>query len=424
MMAADQAHDAASPRADSKQAEKEYLGRSGSPAWERAKPFSDGGADTLEESARLLHDFAIAMMALEPGPDDLILDVGAGGCWCADLLGRLNRKAVAVDISLEMLQAGRSRPGGASLRAVTGDLEMLPFGSGTFQKAVCLNAIHHVPNIPAALREIGRVLTDTGAALFSEPGRGHAHAAVSTAAMRDFGVLEQDVIIADFAQACRDAGFRDVRIKTVSYCIPAFDLTPEQWQEWVRLAASKRPMRALEKIWRGLVELFGAGKRGMLFEEAFGMSLVRTLRIAMEDHPIIVASKAVPDGSKTGAKRLAQIEVTSDDRAKTGGAVSVTATLTNRGSVPWVTSSRSGTGHVRVGVQVMDEAGRMLNRDHHRVPLPHDVPPGTTATVAFSCPAPDRPGSYVLKFDLVAEGVTWFEAAGSPPVTTRLVVGA
>lgn len=94
-----------------------------------------------------------------------------------------------------MLRAGRSRPIGAEIRAVAGDLEWLPFGSGTFQKAICLNAIHHVPNVPAALREIGRVLTEEGVALFSEPGRGHAQAAVSQAAMRDFGVLEQDVLI-------------------------------------------------------------------------------------------------------------------------------------------------------------------------------------------------------------------------------------
>ena len=407
---------------DTKQAEKTYLGRTRSTAWERAKPFSHQGADTLDGSARLLHDFAVAMMVLQPTPDDLILDLGAGGCWCSDLLGRLNRKSIAVDISLEMLQTGRSRPAGAGIRAVAGDLEALPFASGSFQKAVCLHAIHHVPNMPAAVREIGRVLTDTGVALFSEPGRGHAHAAVSTRAMRDFGVLEQDVIIADFARACRDAGFRDVRIKTLSYSIPAFDLTPEQWEEWSRLAASKRPVRALGKIARGIAEFFGAGKRGMLFEEAFGMSLVRTLRHAMEDNPVIVASKARPDGTETGARRFAHLDVVADDRAAVAAAVAVRATLTNRGSATWPVASESGIGHARLGVQLLDDAGRLLNRDHHRVSLPHDMAPDTTTTMAFTCQAPEPPGSYMLKFDLVAEGVTWFEAVGSPAVTTRLTV--
>jgi hypothetical protein len=43
-------------------------------------------------------------------------------------------------------------------------------------------------------------------------------------------------------------------------------------------------------------------------------------------------------------------------------------------------------------------------------------------TVEFVCPAPEQPGSYMLKFDLVAEGVTWFETTGSPAAATRLTV--
>ena len=158
----------------SKDAEKTYLGLTGSSAWEQAKPFSHPGADTLTDSVQLLHDFAVAMMALQPAAGDLILDLGAGGCWVSDLLGKLHRRSVAVDISLEMLQAGRARPGGQRIRAAAGDMEALPFRSGTFNKAVCLSALHHVPDMRAAIHEIGRVLTSDGVAIFSEPGRGHA----------------------------------------------------------------------------------------------------------------------------------------------------------------------------------------------------------------------------------------------------------
>src|SRR5262245_48769956 len=121
---------------DTKQAEKEYLSRTGSSEWERTKPFSPPGSDTLVESARLMHDFAAAMLALQPAPSDLILDLGAGGCWCSDLLQRLNRRSVAVDIAWEMLRAGQSRFNGAAPPAVVGDMERLPFRDGTFDKAV------------------------------------------------------------------------------------------------------------------------------------------------------------------------------------------------------------------------------------------------------------------------------------------------
>jgi SAM-dependent methyltransferase len=407
----------------SKQAEKTYLGLTGSSAWEQAKPFSHPGADTLSDSAQLLHDFAVAMMALQPAPDDLILDLGAGGCWCSDLLGRLHRRSIAVDISLEMLQAGRSRPGGADIRAVAGDMEALPFRTGTFQKAVCLSALHHVPDMGAAIREIGRVLTDEGMALFSEPGRGHAQAPVSTAAMRDFGVLEQEVRIGEFAAAAREAGFRDVRIKTLAYSIPAFDLTPDEWRRWARLAASKRPLRALQKMGRAALEFFGLGKRGVLFEEAFGMSMVRTLRHATEDHPIILASKKPLPDARVPAPRRAHIDVEVPRRAHPGGTIAVKAWLINRGTVAWDTTRRSGAGQVRLGVQLLGADGRLIARDHHRVDLPSEVPPGASIELSFDCPAPVAAGGYMLKFDLVAEGVAWFETGGSPAVTHRLIVG-
>ena len=407
----------------SKQAEKEYLARTGSSAWERVKPFSHPGADTLNDSAQLLHDFSVAMLALQPSPDDLILDVGAGGCWCTDLLGRLNRKSIAVDISWDMLRTGRSRPGGNTIRAVAGDLEQLPFKDGMFQKAVCLNAIHHVPDIPAAVGEISRVLSGDGMALFSEPGRGHAEAPISTTAMRDFGVLEQDVLIADFAHACRNAGFRDVRIKTLSYAIPEFDLTLEEWESWTRLAASKRPVRALRKIVRGVAEVFGLGKRGQLFEEAFGMSLVRTLRHAMDDHPIIVASKApLPERSEL-TPWAAAITVDAGDRVPRGGVFTVRVEVMNKGSRLWLASPEShASGHVTLGVQLLDASGRLVSRDYHRAPLTHDLAPGGSVALLVSCPSPDTAGSYMLKFDMVAEGVTWFEPAGSQIQTVPLTV--
>ena len=37
-------------------------------------------------------------------------------------------------------------------------------------------------------------------------------------------------------------------------------------------------------------------------------------------------------------------------------------------------------------------------------------------------PAIDTPGRYTLKFDLVNEGVDWFERCGSATTTRRLVV--
>ncbi len=406
--------------ADTKDAEKDYLKRTGSTAWERAKPFTPAGADTLGDSAHMLHDFAAAMLTLQPSPDDLILDLGAGACWCSDLLGRLNRRSIAMDISHDMLAAGRARPG-VSIRAVTADMESLPFRSAAVQTAVCFSAIHHVPDIPAALGEIARVLDDRGVAFFSEPGQGHATAPVATAAVRDFGVLEQDIVVGEFVRACRGAGFADVRVKPLAYTVPGFDLTLEQWEAWTRLAESKRPRRALDKVAMASAELIGLGKGGALFEDTFAISLVRTLRPIITRHPIIVASKSAA-ASREGARWLAEIRVDAGGRGQTGGSLAVALTVKNAGTGTWRPNTRSGIGHVTCGVQLLDASMRLVDRDYHRVVLPGAVAPGDTVTITFGCPMPVIPGQYGLKFDLVAEGTTWFETVGSPVVLHSLMV--
>ena len=398
--------------ADTRHAEKEYLARTGSSTWETFKPFSPRGLDTLGDSAFLLHDFATAMLTLRPSPDALILDLGAGGGWCSDLLGRLNRASVAVDISFDMLRAARQRPG-ASIRAAAGDMEALPFRSGTFQQALCFSALHHVPNMAAAVREIARVLDDDGIAFFSEPGKGHAEAAVSTAAMRDYGVLEQDVVIEQFMQDCHAAGFADVRVKPLANSIPRFDLTREQWAAWSRLAASTRPRRAWEKIVLGAAEIFGFGKRGAVFEDTFAITLVRTLRPVVEKHPIVVASKRPLRAPTEQPPWLADLTLTPEPLEARSGSLVLVVRAVNRGASAWHAATRSGIGQVSVGVQLVDAEGRLTSRDYHREPLPHDVAPGQAVTVSCRCALPPGPGRRGIKVDLVAEGMTWFEAAGS-----------
>lgn len=410
-------------RADSKQSEKEYLRRTAAGEWERLKPFSPPGTDTIAESASLIQDFAAAIAHLPPSPSDLILDLGAGACWCSDWLQRLNLRTVAVDISWDMLRLGRGRlPHPERAALVAGDLEFLPFAPGTFDKAYCLSAIHHVPDLRRALGQIHRVLKPQGAALFSEPGVGHADKPASVTAMRDFGVLEQDIVVSEFMEACRAAGFVDVRLRPLSYLSPAIGLTVDQWEAWRRLAHSKRPVRAAQKIWRAVLELVGAGKRDRLFEEAFAMSVVRVLRGAMEDHPVIIASRT-PLGPAGPARHLARVTlVSAPSSVAAGEPIALRVRLVNAGTERWETEPRAGSGQVRMGVQLLDADHRLVNRDFHRQAIPGPVDPGRQLVMEFTCPAPAAAGVHHLKLDLVAEGVTWFEPGGSAVAVARIEV--
>jgi hypothetical protein len=77
---------------------------------------------------------------------------------------------------------------------------------------------------------------------------------------------------------------------------------------------------------------------------------------------------------------------------------------------------------VRLGAQLCTAAGAVISRDYERAWLPRDVEPGTAVDVPITVTAPPDPGRYALKFDLVCEGIDWFESHGSPVTIAQLVV--
>jgi hypothetical protein len=105
-------------------------------------------------------------------------------------------------------------------------------------------------------------------------------------------------------------------------------------------------------------------------------------------------------------------------------AVPLTARITNLSSRPFRAQSDLGDGRrvVRLGAQLTDASGAVIDRDYARAWLPVDLGPGRTAEVKIDVPAPEQPGRYALKFDLVSEGIDWFESCGSPTTTRGLWV--
>lgn len=402
---------------DSKQAEKDYLRRSGGGDWETSKPFPPLGQVGGEGHAQDLLDFAVLMRVLAPDPSDVILDLGAGSCWVSDWLRRFGFRTVAVDIAWDMLRLGADRlrsPQGL----VVGDMEQLPFRPGAFNKACCLNAFHHVPNTHAALVEIRRVLSDHGVVLFSEPGVGHALHPTSIAAVRNYGVQEKEILIQEFMAACKTAGFADVRLHPISNIVPLFALNQDEWQRWSSFTKSKRPFRALDKIYRAVLELVGLRKRDVLFEEAFAIRLLRELQPVVESHPVITAH-CRPFLKTERSRDAAQYEILRAPAAgRTGEILALVLRVTNAGTTTWnVVHDRE----VRLGAQLFDGNDVMIQRDYGRFEIP-PLRPGGRVEISLDIPAPREPGEYSIRLDVVREGVHWFENLGSQPVSCRIAV--
>ena len=68
---------------------------------------------------------------------------------------------------------------------------------------------------------------------------------------------------------------------------------------------------------------------------------------------------------------------------------------------------------VRLGAQLCSAEGALINLDFARADLPHHLEAGSSVDVRLRLPALAKPGRYTLKFDLVNEGVDWFERCGS-----------
>jgi hypothetical protein len=108
--------------------------------------------------------------------------------------------------------------------------------------------------------------------------------------------------------------------------------------------------------------------------------------------------------------------------SRPGGRVTLKARIRNVSTRPFPARASYGRRLVRLGAQLCAGDGSIINRDFERAWLPANLEPGAIANIPMTVTAPERPGRYALKFDLVSEGIDWFEACGSPTTTKTLVV--
>jgi hypothetical protein len=240
------------------------------------------------------------------------------------------------------------------------------------------------------------------------------------AATRDFGVLEQEILIEQFMAACLRAGFADVRLHPISHVVPLFELRKEDWRAWRTFTRSQRPFRAAEKLWRAALELAGLGKKDILFEEAFAIRLLRELEPVIEQHPVITAHKApfVRPGRVTEAAAIRLLSAAAS--ARPGEEIGLRVQIRNAGTTSWETAGAAG--NVRVGVQLLRVDGSVIDRDYVRHDLPGPLAPGGACEITVPVRAPAPAGAYLLRVDLVREGVSWFQLVGSQVIDHRIEV--
>lgn len=357
------------------------------------------------ESWNYLFDFSLVCELLAPRPDDLVLDLAAGTGWATEFLQRLGVRTVSLDLSWEMMRRGRKRlslddrlvfRGEAGF--VVGRGQDLPFADGTFDGVVCLNALHHLPSYRRGLEEIHRVLKPGGRAVFSEPGTDHPSRPLPKARMVEEGVLEKGVSLPLIRRLAREAGFS--RMRVIPLRAPATYV--------LEYEAGRADETRLDKMWDDTLRLGPAEFARFVLDKG-------------EERP--ADTFLHPD--KLHGRLRAEVEVgPSPERVKAGETAVFSLSVLNAGTVTWRSRGRRFGGQVTCGVKVCSPSGEVLREDLGRTPLAADVEPGGSVRTAVSIPGVLPPGVYELRFDMVVEGVTWFEPHGSASPRRRLEVRA
>jgi len=115
-------------------------------------------------------------------PGKLVLDAGAGTGRHAYYAARDDADVVAVDIGPAVDVARLNTVDLPNVLAVQADLYDLPFAEGTFDFVYSIGVLHHLPDPPAAFRELLRVLRPGGEVavyLYGRPGPGIRRALLS-----------------------------------------------------------------------------------------------------------------------------------------------------------------------------------------------------------------------------------------------------
>lgn len=354
----------------------------------RTKPFN---SIDPEHNIRLLERFAALAANLRAPNAGRVIDLGGGSGWVSELLSKLGYHPITVDVAEILLRFGRDRfrRENRQFRCAVADMTRLPFRAQSIDAIVLLDALHHVPDMPAVFREAARVLVPGGQLLAAEPGEGHSETEQSLREIFSHGLYEGEVHIHDVVHSARSAGFDSIRI--LPHYEPTISLTPEQLDSMMTAPSD-----------RWVVE---RGGEPVHFDEFLMQSTY--------NQPIIICAK----GRRTiDSRQPGHLSASlNPDVRRNGKTLSGIVRIANRGDTVWLART-ARPGCVRLGFQLMTPERHLISRDYWRVDIAEDLRPSGTMEVPVCFELPDARTGYVIKLDLVAELVCWFEERGSAPV--------
>jgi SAM-dependent methyltransferase len=348
--------------------------------WRLRRPFTQTEM-TGTSLTRLGNMFAAA--DLYPGVT--VLDFGCATGWLTRMLAGMNCDAIGIDVSEVVLLAAdryaqKHHPELQKLlRWQLFDGERIDLPDGSVDRVLCHDVFHHVPNQLQILREFRRILRSDGRAVFSEPGPNHSRSADAQAEMREFGVIENDIIVEDVERLALEAGFAQVQLSL-------FSLEPRQMPvaDFLALTVAEAPAAPPQP--------------DTTFRQLLWPTLTSIRAMVMY---------ATPDAMQPNSRKAAYCngEITVQAVTPLPKGFKVHVIIRNSGAGSWLPSGHTH-GSVNLGMQSTQDGA--LNMSPFRHPfLVEPLAPGASVETTFEWTQPLPPDA-TLQFGLVSEYVCWF----------------
>lgn len=367
------------------------------------KPAKYKGEGMDEDTHRHFCDFANIAVTLALPVGAKILDVGCGSGWLSEYFARLGYHVKGIDISPDLIEMSRDRvarvPFGVDHETplhcefAVHDVELAPLDDERFDAIICYDSLHHFEDERAVMRHLAAML-DPGGLLFilegQKPDDDSRTADELREVMREFGTLESPF-----------------------------------GNDYLRTLVSEHGLAIVGDY----VSVNGLFEREML--EGHGGNQRLPLRTIATNYHYLTCMKVVEAGPATDVRDSHNPGVLRADlalrvagplRVKTRKAFEVPVTITNTGDTLWLAGQTVRAGIVMPGVKILDRNGEIISERHGHPMLSRSVPPGQTVALNVECVAPDKPGTYTARIDLVAQHVCWFGEQGSEPLVLDLIV--
>lgn len=362
------------------------------PSYHLSKPFGN-----LDECPHLLINFAQVLQLASLLPGHSILEFGAGSSWAGRLFNQMGLRVVSLDISKSALKLGERLKSTWPVFGNQPEHSFLEFDglfinlpSESIDRVVCIDSFHHVVNPDQVLAEFHRILKPNGLAVFSEPGPRHSLGAQSQQEMRNFKVIENDIVIEDIWRCAKKIGFKDIRFSIFSDSPIISNYVDYDY-----------------------FQKFGLTSGQINFQKS-----------NIENHHLNLTLFSLVKGfddrkiSKSRVGLLAEISMISIS-LHTNSSLRAVFLIKNTSNSTWLKSGND-LGCVNLGVHLFAANGVLLDLDYFRYPfLLQDLNPNNS--VQFECiiPLPNDISTFTLDFDLVSEHVCWFANNGSKSCHVR-----